>query len=176
LLFDLRHIEMSDCEGWNDNERLKDLLELVGKYRVNSDEVIQGVMDANPELYDEPKPKEEKAKATPKKAAKKATKKAPAKKAAKPTGKSAAANDVDFTDEEVDKLATVLADTPDTNLKPAKPGTCRFCGCTDDKACEGGCAWIDETRTVCSSDECCEELEAEREAEDDDFDDEEDEA
>lgn len=29
-------------------------------------------------------------------------------------------------------------------------GTCRFCVCTDDKGCEGGCSWVDQERTVCS--------------------------
>lgn len=28
--------------------------------------------------------------------------------------------------------------------------TCKFCGCTDDNACDGGCSWADERRTVCS--------------------------
>ena len=30
------------------------------------------------------------------------------------------------------------------------PGTCKFCGCTDAQACAGGCAWIDESRTICT--------------------------
>ncbi len=35
-----------------------------------------------------------------------------------------------------------------------KSGVCRVCGCTEENACEGGCHWIDETKTLCSS---CEE-------------------
>ena len=34
------------------------------------------------------------------------------------------------------------------------PGTCRFCGCTDARACRPPCFWIDELRTVCSSRPC----------------------
>lgn len=30
-------------------------------------------------------------------------------------------------------------------------GTCRFCGCTDDRACPEGCSWANRGRTVCSS-------------------------
>jgi hypothetical protein len=29
-------------------------------------------------------------------------------------------------------------------------GTCRYCTCTDDRACEGGCSWADDAHTVCS--------------------------
>ncbi len=31
-----------------------------------------------------------------------------------------------------------------------KSGTCTFCGCTDDHACEGGCTWVDNDHTICS--------------------------
>lgn len=31
----------------------------------------------------------------------------------------------------------------------AEEGVCRVCGCTYDDACEGGCAWADETMTLC---------------------------
>lgn len=31
---------------------------------------------------------------------------------------------------------------------------CRYCGCTDDHACPGGCAWV--APDVCSSRECVE--------------------
>lgn len=27
---------------------------------------------------------------------------------------------------------------------------CRICGCTQERACEGGCAWADATETVCT--------------------------
>jgi hypothetical protein len=30
-------------------------------------------------------------------------------------------------------------------------GTCKYCGCTDDAACEGGCRWTDASKTVCST-------------------------
>ena len=29
-------------------------------------------------------------------------------------------------------------------------GTCRHCGCTAERPCDGGCAWTDDTRTLCS--------------------------
>lgn len=31
---------------------------------------------------------------------------------------------------------------------------CRFCGCTDERACPGGCAWV--APGVCSNPECIE--------------------
>jgi hypothetical protein len=30
------------------------------------------------------------------------------------------------------------------------PGTCAVCGCTDDRACPGGCWWINGSNTLCS--------------------------
>jgi len=30
------------------------------------------------------------------------------------------------------------------------PGTCMFCGCTDDRDCHPSCAWINEFRNVCT--------------------------
>jgi hypothetical protein len=30
------------------------------------------------------------------------------------------------------------------------PGQCRYCGCTDERACPGGCWWMDEAHTICS--------------------------
>lgn len=33
-------------------------------------------------------------------------------------------------------------------------GTCRFCGCTDDWGCDGGCSWVNSAHTVCSSQSC----------------------
>lgn len=30
-------------------------------------------------------------------------------------------------------------------------GVCRVCGCTDDRACPGGCSWADARHTICSS-------------------------
>lgn len=31
------------------------------------------------------------------------------------------------------------------------PGVCRVCGCTDARACPGGCAWADAAHTLCTS-------------------------
>ena len=36
----------------------------------------------------------------------------------------------------------------------AAGGVCRYCGCTEDWACDGGCGWADQAETICSSDEC----------------------
>lgn len=33
-------------------------------------------------------------------------------------------------------------------------GVCRFCRCTDELACEAGCAWVDSAHTVCSNFDC----------------------
>lgn len=33
-----------------------------------------------------------------------------------------------------------------------KPGTCRKCGCTNERACPGtGCAWANDERTLCTA-------------------------
>lgn len=43
---------------------------------------------------------------------------------------------------------------PKTNPgKPTDPGerACRFCGCTEDHACEGGCAWLGSAEDVCTA-------------------------
>lgn len=32
-----------------------------------------------------------------------------------------------------------------------KAGTCRLCGCTDSAPCDGGCSWVDDHHTLCSS-------------------------
>jgi len=34
------------------------------------------------------------------------------------------------------------------------PGMCRYCKCTEARACPGGCAWLYPERTVCSSPAC----------------------
>lgn len=33
---------------------------------------------------------------------------------------------------------------------PPDAGICRGCGCTDEHACEDGCAWADDAHTLCS--------------------------
>jgi hypothetical protein len=30
------------------------------------------------------------------------------------------------------------------------PGTCVYCGCTETTPCEGGCAWADDSQTLCT--------------------------
>ncbi|HEY5054686.1 MAG TPA: hypothetical protein VII58_00910 [Acidobacteriaceae bacterium] len=34
------------------------------------------------------------------------------------------------------------------------PGVCRYCKCTEQRACPGGCGWGDLEETVCSAPEC----------------------
>jgi ParB/RepB/Spo0J family partition protein len=36
----------------------------------------------------------------------------------------------------------------------SEPGTCRFCGCTEDDACPGGCSWANVEETICDSPAC----------------------
>jgi len=42
-----------------------------------------------------------------------------------------------------------------------EPGTCRFCGCTDDNGCPGGCSWANEEETICNSPKCLEQFQRE---------------
>ena len=41
-------------------------------------------------------------------------------------------------------------------------GECKYCGCTEDNACEGGCSWINAEQTICSNPECVAEDEADK--------------
>ena len=34
---------------------------------------------------------------------------------------------------------------------PEHPGRCRWCGCDDDHACDGGCSWVNGHQTLCSA-------------------------
>ena len=43
-------------------------------------------------------------------------------------------------------------------------GVCRYCGCTELRACNPPCCWIDRESTVCSADPCVEQYESDREA------------
>ncbi len=38
---------------------------------------------------------------------------------------------------------------------------CKFCGCTESAACEGGCEWADSDATYCTSPACLEKAAAE---------------
>lgn len=53
----------------------------------------------------------------------------------------------------IDVLAQLVAITMGSPLPP--PAICRKCGCDDDRACDGGCSWVEED--LCSS--CAEEAE-----------------
>jgi len=33
---------------------------------------------------------------------------------------------------------------------PDRWGRCRFCGCDDEHACKGGCAWANKAHTICT--------------------------
>lgn len=41
-------------------------------------------------------------------------------------------------------------------LTITRPGRCRYCRCTDLRACDEGCAWLDKEHTVCNSLPCVE--------------------
>jgi hypothetical protein len=40
------------------------------------------------------------------------------------------------------------------HLPHRRPGRCRFCRCTDQRACPEGCGWYDSRATVCDSPVC----------------------
>lgn len=42
----------------------------------------------------------------------------------------------------------------DNPLDPTQRGRCRYCRCTDERACDDGCSWADLQNTVCDSQEC----------------------
>lgn len=37
-----------------------------------------------------------------------------------------------------------------------RSGRCQICRCTENRACEGGCSWVDRARTLCSACACTE--------------------
>jgi hypothetical protein len=39
-------------------------------------------------------------------------------------------------------------------LPHAPRGVCRFCRCTEQRACAGGCGWLDDAQTICSGEPC----------------------
>ena len=39
-------------------------------------------------------------------------------------------------------------------LPSAIPGLCRYCRCTEERGCHGGCGWLDSEMTVCTNPEC----------------------
>jgi hypothetical protein len=48
---------------------------------------------------------------------------------------------------------------PNGEAKVIIPGTCRICGCTEDKPCIDGenglpCCWVDAGRTLCDNLQC----------------------
>lgn len=38
----------------------------------------------------------------------------------------------------------------DKNPGYERAGICRFCGCTDDHACAGGCGWANPAKNICT--------------------------
>jgi hypothetical protein len=52
---------------------------------------------------------------------------------------------IDFLDRLGERLAAGVGDWPG----PAPPRACRACGCTDARACTGGCCWADDD--LCSA-------------------------
>jgi hypothetical protein len=49
-----------------------------------------------------------------------------------------------FYDPKLEKAGGLVA-------KRETPGVCRECGCTETTPCEGGCAWTDKTKTLCTA-------------------------
>lgn len=49
----------------------------------------------------------------------------------------------------------------DVEDEAGEQGTCRFCGCTEDEACPGGCSWANTEETICDSASCLEQFRAE---------------
>lgn len=54
-----------------------------------------------------------------------------------------------------EQMQTAIALTDEGRSKLARlcdlqTGICRECSCTDARACEGGCSWVDAAHTLCS--------------------------
>jgi ParB family chromosome partitioning protein len=64
--------------------------------------------------------------------------------------KTEAADAARAAEKEREAAATALPATAATPLV----GTCRVCGCTEDRACEEACSWADETKTLCDNPDC----------------------
>jgi hypothetical protein len=47
-----------------------------------------------------------------------------------------------------------MATISSASLKGGATGRCRYCRCTDARACPDGCAWLDKEHTVCDSETC----------------------
>lgn len=45
-------------------------------------------------------------------------------------------------------------DDPAGLLSAPTRGVCRVCGCTEARACDGGCSWLDDDQTVCTTATC----------------------
>lgn len=43
---------------------------------------------------------------------------------------------------------------PNSPSPQVTEGVCRICGCVDEQACPEGCAWADETHTLCNTESC----------------------
>lgn len=50
--------------------------------------------------------------------------------------------------------ATKAASKAGASQQTPTPGTCRYCGCTEDDACGDGCSWLDNSQTVCDAPAC----------------------
>lgn len=59
------------------------------------------------------------------------------------------------------QCGATLVEPEDVEDESGESGVCRFCGCTEDDACEGTCSWANEEQTVCTNPECLERFRAE---------------
>ena len=60
------------------------------------------------------------------------------------------------------EIAKLEAQVKAEKSKETKVPTCRFCGCTEDHACPGGCGWVTKAKDVCSNPKCVARLEEEK--------------
>lgn len=59
------------------------------------------------------------------------------------------------------QVGVTLVEPQDVVDDDGEEGTCRFCGCTEEDACPGGCSWANEDQTVCDNPDCLEQFRAE---------------
>lgn len=45
-------------------------------------------------------------------------------------------------------------DPNDVDDEASESGVCRYCGCTEENACKGGCSWMNAEQTICSNPDC----------------------
>lgn len=59
------------------------------------------------------------------------------------------------------QVGATLVEPEDVEDESGEPGECRYCGCTEDDPCPGGCSWANAEETVCTNPDCLEQFRAE---------------